>query len=84
MYAKLDKADNLSIVRPSPIRTITVGFGFSPISTGTADNDCDASLNLPMMTRVTGLVCHSCTYITAGRDFHPAPKVSLDLIVPVV
>ena len=84
MYAKLDKADNLSIVRPSPIRTITVGFGFSPISTGTANNYCDAPSNVPMMTRVTGLVCQFCTYITVGRDFHPAPKVSLDLIVNVV
>jgi len=70
---------------PSPIRTITVGFGFSPISTGTANICYDASLTSNDDTgHGLSMALILCAYITVGRDFHPAPKVSLDLIVIIV
>jgi hypothetical protein len=46
--------------RTSPIRTITVGPGIAPVS-------CLAARGLTQ-------VSHCLLCITAGQDFHPAPK----------
>jgi hypothetical protein len=48
---------------PSPIQTLTVGPGISPGQPVIADNSA---------LRVAGLACAD---LTAGREFHPAPKV---------
>jgi len=53
---------------PSPIRTVTVGFGFAP----------NLSNSSPTLAHrwLAGLTKVSTIRLTAGRELHPAPKVS--------
>src|SRR6266568_177249 len=55
--------------KPSPIRTLTVGFGFAP-------NLSNSSPRLAHC-RLAGLTKASTLRLTAGRELHPAPKVSV-------
>ncbi len=54
----------LFLIYPSPIQTVTVGSGVSPESTAYSGSRA----------------CATEVAITAGREFHPAPKDKNDLI----
>ncbi len=57
------------VCHPSPIQTVTVGSGFSP--------------DQPRYVR-TWFAGLACAGLTAGREFRPAPKVYILLLLPKI
>src|SRR5690606_32492578 len=66
----------LASLTPSPIRTLTVGSGFPPDPPAQNTRLYDAPAITKMITGDTGRGLWRTSPFTAGRDFHPAPKVA--------